>query len=90
VNGDFLPRNAGRGADFLSLSARLSRTFRLGERVRIETLVEGFNLLNRLNPVLLNGNFGSGTYPSQPLPAFRQVTAAGDPRSGQIGLRVTL
>ena len=90
VSGDFLQRNAGRGADFLSLSARFSRTFRLGERVRLETMVEGFNLLNRLNPVLLNGNFGSGIYPTQPTPTFGGVTAAGDPRSAQIGLRVTL
>ena len=66
VNGAFIPRNAGIGSDFFSASLRLSRTFNLSGRVRLEGLVEGFNLTNRTNVVAINGNFGAGAYPTNP------------------------
>ncbi len=46
-----------------------------------------FNLTNRENVVAMNGNFGSGAYPTNPSPTFGQVTAVGEPRSVQLGLR---
>ena len=88
VNGEFIGRNTGTGPDFLSLSLRLSRTFAIVRSVRLETLVEGFNLTNRTNVVTLNSNFGPGAYPSNPSPSFGQVLAVGDPRSFQLGLRL--
>jgi hypothetical protein len=88
VNGVFINRNAGQGFDFLSLGARLSRTFPITERLRLEAFIEGFNLTNHVNGVSLNGNFGTGAYPSAPAPAFRQLTAVGDPRGFQVALRV--
>jgi hypothetical protein len=87
VNGAFIERNAGEGPDFFSLSARLSRRFHLGSRAWLETLVEGFNLTNRTNVVSLNGNFGAGAYPASPSVTFGQITAVGDPRAFQLGLR---
>jgi hypothetical protein len=87
VNGVFINRNAGDGFDFLTLGARLSRTFALTERLRMTALAEGFNLTNHVNGVSLNGNFGTGAYPSAPSSNFRQVTAVGDPRGFQFGLR---
>jgi hypothetical protein len=36
----------------------------------------------------MNANFGAGAYPTSPSSTFGQVTAIGDPRSVQIGLRV--
>jgi hypothetical protein len=42
-----------------------------------------------VNGVSLNGTFGTGTYPTNPLPTFKQTTAVADPRTLQIGLRVT-
>jgi hypothetical protein len=89
VNGDFLARNAGVGNDLFSIGGRLSRTFSSGERVRLEVLAEAFNALNRRNNLTLNSTFGSGVYPGNPLPAFGQVTAVGDPRSAQLALRLT-
>jgi len=83
----FIERNAGEGPDFFSLSARLSRRFRLGSRAWVEALVEGFNLTNRTNVVSLNGNFGAGAYPASPSATFGQITAVGDPRAFQLGLR---
>ena len=88
VNGAFIDRNAGVGPDFFSLGARVSRTFRIGDRLQLEGLLEGFNLTNRVNVVTLNGNFGAGTYPTNPSPTYGQITGIGDPRSAQLGLRL--
>jgi outer membrane receptor protein involved in Fe transport len=88
VNGAFIERNAGDGPDFFSLGARVSRSFHVGGRTQIEVLAEGFNLTNRQNNVAINGNFGSGTYPASPSSTFGQVTAVGDARSFQLGLRM--
>jgi hypothetical protein len=88
VNGEFIDRNAGVGSDFFSLGTRLSRTFRVHDRIEIDGIVEAFNLTNRRNPITRNTNFGSGAYPDHPLPSFGQVTAVGEPRSVQLGLRV--
>jgi Carboxypeptidase regulatory-like domain/TonB dependent receptor len=88
INGAFIGRNAGSGFDFFNLNARVSRSFALTERLRLEALVEGFNLTNHVNGVTLNGVFGTGAYPTNPSPAFKQITAVGDPRTFQLALRV--
>jgi hypothetical protein len=87
VAGAFIDRNAGEGPDFFSVNARVSRTFRFGDRIRIEGLAEAFNLTNRQNNVTVNGNFGAGAYPANPSSTFGQVTGVGDARSLQLGLR---
>jgi hypothetical protein len=89
VNGAFIGRNTGTGFDFFSLSARLSRTFAIGDRWRLEGMVEAFNALNRRNNLIPNGTFGTGAFPANPLPTFGQPTAVGDPRSLQVALRLT-
>ena len=88
INGVFINRNAGHGFDFFNLNARLSRSFHLTERLRMEALIEGFNLTNHLNGVTLNGVFGSGTYPTNPSPTYKQITAVDDPRSFQLAVRL--
>ena len=87
VNGVFIERNAGTGPDFFSLGVRVSRTVRVGERLQLEGLLEGFNLTNRKNVVTLNGNFGAGAYPTNRSSTFEQITAIGEPRSLQFGVR---
>jgi hypothetical protein len=89
VNGDFIPRNAGTGNDLFTVSARVSKSFVLHDRVRVEATAEAFNALNHRNNLTLNATFGAGAYPANPLPSFRQPTGAGEPRSGQLGLRVS-
>ena len=79
-------RNTGRGFDFASLDLRLSRKFRLTERVDLQLLAEGFNVLNRANFGVPNNTFGSGV---QPLPSFGQPTAAFDPRQFQFGMKLS-
>lgn len=89
VNGIFINRNAGQGFDFFTTNARLSRTFSLGERWRMEAMAEAFNIFNHVNGITLNGTFGGGAYPAHPLPSFGQATAVGDPRAMQLALRVS-
>jgi hypothetical protein len=79
-------RNTGKGFNHASLDLRLSRRFRLGDKLQLETLIEGFNVLNRANLQLPNNTFGSGT---TALPSFGQATAAADPRQIQFGLRLS-
>ena len=86
---DLIPRNAGVGSDFFSLGLRVSRSFRLPAGSRIEGLVEAFNLTNRTNPLTRNTTFGAGSYPSNPLASFNTVTAVGDPRTLQFGVRLS-
>lgn len=80
-----LGRNTGRGFDFASFDLRLSRTFRLTERLNLELLAEGFNIFNRANFSVPNNTFGTGT---TPLAAFGRPTAAFDPRQIQFGFRL--
>jgi hypothetical protein len=89
VNGEFISRNAGTGFDFFSVNVRLSRMFAINERMRVEAFAEAFNALNHVNGVTLNGTFGAGAYPSNPLPTFGQTTAVGDPRTLQLALKFT-
>jgi hypothetical protein len=91
VDGEFIERNAGVGSAFFTLNVRVSRTFRLGRMgsSRLEAMVEGFNITNRTNVLARNAVFGTGAYPTNPLPDFGKVTAVGDPRSFQLGLRLT-
>jgi hypothetical protein len=88
INGVFIGRNAGQGFDFLSLGGRLSRSFQLTERLRLQALAEGFNLTNHMNGVSLNSSFGTGPYPANPSSNFRQITAVGDPRAFQFAMRL--
>jgi hypothetical protein len=87
VNGRFIDRNAGEGSGFFSASMRVSRVFRVSGRAELEPLVEAFNLTNHTNVLTRNTNFGAGAYPSSPSATFGEITAVGDPRTVQFGLR---
>ena len=64
------------------------RTFRLPNGASLEGMVEGFNITNRVNVLTHNVNFGAGSYPGSPVSTFNQITAVGDPRTFQFGVRV--
>jgi hypothetical protein len=87
--GAVIGRNAGVGFDFFGLNARLSRTFALTERVKLQGIAEAFNTLNHWNDMIPNGTWGTGAYPTSPNAAFGQATAVGDARSVQLAARVT-
>jgi hypothetical protein len=84
---EFIPRNVGEGSDFFSLNLRLSRVFRISGNARVEGLVEAFNITDRVNNLTRNNTFGPGAYPTNPLSSFNQITAVGDPRTFQFGVR---
>jgi hypothetical protein len=88
VNGSFIPRNAGIGSDFLTVNMRASRTLGMSGPVQLEAIAEAFNLTNRVNVVTRNTTFGPNAYPANPSPTFRQITAVGEPRSFQLGIRM--
>jgi hypothetical protein len=93
--GDCKTINCGRGAPFSQLNLRVSKTFPLGPRMKIEAIGEIFNLFNAINP----GVFGTLPYrrvdpaTGEVLPAFLRPTEyAGDfqnpeQRVGQVGFR---
>jgi hypothetical protein len=79
-------RNTGRAFDFASLDLRAGKRFGITERVRLEVLAEGFNILNRANYQLPNNVIGSGPIPS---PLFGRPTAAAEARQIQFGFRLS-
>jgi len=85
----FVPRNAGTGSDFFSVGLRVSRSVRLPGGTEIQGMLEAFNLTNRTNAVTRNTTFGAGSYPSTPVSSYDTVTAVGDPRTLQLGVRVS-
>lgn len=87
-----LGRNAGITHGFQALDMRLMRTVRLGEKVRLNLIAEGFNLFNRFNEGSVSGfiddvnaykqRAGNGAYYSRP-------TASFDPRQFQFGVKLS-
>ena len=89
INGVYIGRNLGEGYSIINANLRLSRTFALSERMRLQVLAEMFNAMNHVNVATLNGVFGTGTYPTNPSSTFKQITAVNAPRTGQFGLRLS-
>lgn len=83
LNGvDFIAgRNRFQAPAYINLDMRFSRRFSIKDRVRLEVLIEFFNVLNRANPAAVqqfqNPSIPLGT-PLQSLPG----------REGQIGVRI--
>ncbi|HEY3381175.1 MAG TPA: TonB-dependent receptor [Vicinamibacterales bacterium] len=78
-------RNTGRGFDSATVDLRVSRRFVLGRRLKIDAVLDAFNVLNRTNLLIPNNVFGTG---ATAVPTFGRATAAGDPRQLQMGLKV--
>jgi len=55
----------------------------------LQAITEAFNALNHRNNLIPNGTFGSGAYPASAAPGFGRPTAVSDPRTAQIGLRLS-
>jgi len=95
TNGQFsvgdLGRNMGITHRFQSLDMRLMRSVRMGERVRLDIIAEGFNLFNRFNEGAASGfiddvngfkqRASNGSY-------YSRATASYDPRQFQFGLKL--
>jgi hypothetical protein len=92
----FAGRNTGLGPDFWTFDGRLTRRVSLAERAALDLVIEGFNILNRLNYASVNNTVGNlappfrvtGRHdrgPSDPL----GFTSALDARRVQLGLRLS-
>jgi hypothetical protein len=112
VNGDMQPstdrvgvlgRNTLEGDGFSSVDLRLSREIRVGERVRVETIAEVFNLFNTVNITDFDTVYGAADFlPGQPVvrkytdrliipapnPGFLTPRSVGPARQIQFALRV--
>jgi len=65
----------------------VSRRFPVGG-MTLDGIFEVFNLFNRSNFIAVNNVFGTGSYPSAPLPTFGQFTQAAPPRQVQLALKL--
>ena len=74
-------RNVFTAPTFVSLDVRLSKPWRVNERLKVTTLVEFFNALNNPNPAAVEAGEGRPTRFGKPL----QVLPG---REGQVGLRI--
>ena len=81
-------RNAGRLPTEAAVDLRVSRRFGKSGLV-VEPIFEVFNLFNRANFTDVNNVFGTGAYPSAPLPTYGQFVRAAAPRQAQLGIRLT-
>ncbi len=89
--GSMIGRNAGTGFPSFNTNLRLSRTFALGQRYRLQGIAEAFNAVNTRNDLFPTGNFGTGAYPSQPNAngLFGTPTAAADPRNIEFAAKLS-
>jgi Carboxypeptidase regulatory-like domain len=86
-------RNSGRFPCFddlaktcgsVTLDMRLSRGMSFATTRKLELMIEAFNIFNRANVVNVNNTIGNNPVPSA---TFKQVTAVGDMRQLQLGVR---
>ena len=70
-------RNALRAPGFINFDLRVLKYFPMGDRRKLDLVVEAFNLFNHPNVLSLNSFFGSGV---TPLSSFRAPTSFAAPR----------
>ncbi len=70
-----------------TVDLRVARRFPVGH-VTVDGIFEVFNLFNRSNFIAVNNVFGTGSYPSNPLPTFGQFTQAAPPRQIQLAIKI--
>jgi hypothetical protein len=94
-----LGRNTFEGDSYLNFDLRLTRTFKLSERVQAEVIAEAFNLFNTLNVTEINSVYGApqligpepkkfGQPAAAPLPGFGSIRAIAPPRQIQFAFRL--
>ena len=78
-------RNAGTLPAQATVDLRLARRFPWSHELR--RIFEVFNLFDRSNYTAVNNIFGTGAYPTTPLPTFGQFTQAR--RRARVQLAIT-
>lgn len=85
----FVGRNTLRGPQIVQLDMRYARQFNFTERLRLEFLVEGSNVLNHSNITGLNSTAFVTTTGAIQTPPSQLANAALGPREVQFGVRFT-
>jgi hypothetical protein len=76
-------RNSLRTGTQVQLDLRVLKFFKVGERGKLDFVVESFNVLNHTNVVALNQFYGAE---GAPIPAFATANKAGIPRQLQFSV----
>jgi outer membrane receptor for Fe3+-dicitrate len=82
-----ITRNSGTLPAQAVVDLRVSKRFDLGGGLSLDGIFEVFNLFNRTDFTDVNNVFGTGAYPSDPLPAYGQFLRAAPPRQVQLALK---
>jgi hypothetical protein len=85
-------RNSESSAALFNVDLRASKTFTLGNKRALAVLVEAFNLFNRANFIEDTNQssfviFGTGAFPTNPLPTYGRYTLTLPPRQLQLAAR---
>ncbi len=89
------PRDTFKGDSYQSVDLRVSRTFKLTERLSLQGLAESFNTLNTLNKRFYNTVYGAPDFTNGPglegsfNPNYGTTRAIFNPRQIQFALRLT-
>jgi len=80
-------RNAGVLPNQYSVDLRVARRLPLG-RAKLDLMFEAFNLFNNTIYTNIDNVFGTGAYPTSPLPTFGQFTEAAPPFQAQLAAKI--
>jgi hypothetical protein len=80
-----LGRNTYAGPNSMTVDVRLSKHFRIAERISAQVMGEAFNIQNRVNYSDVNTTWGTNL---DPRPGFGAYLGASAPRQVQLGLKL--
>jgi hypothetical protein len=73
----------------INLDLSLVKNLRVAEHVRLQLKGEAFNVLNHVNLGFVSGSFSPGADGKNISSTFGTITSARDPRSIQIGAKIS-
>lgn len=87
-------RNSETTATQYNVDLRVSKRIRFGRRVALEAILDAFNVFNRVNFVEDTNQssftiFGTGAFPSNPLPTYGRYTLTLPPRQVQLAGKIS-
>jgi len=82
-------RNSERMKSGYSIDLRLSKRFAMAAGRGFDAMFDVFNVTNHTNFSEINNIFGTGAYPTNPVPTYKQYTAASAGRQFQLGAKFT-
>jgi len=86
-------RNSETTASQFTVDLRLTKRFTFGRNVTLDAIAEAFNIFNRVNFIEDTNQssfviFGTGVFPTNPLPTYGRYTLTLPPRQAQLALKL--